>query len=119
MPAFPFSQALTANQKNFNPISGWQMERVPMSWGRAAIRILVRTTAAAGTVQMSVFTGTTTIQQQAPMSVGGTAGVQPTEFNTPPIDFLGDPDDRLLIQITETAGATPTVDGIVIVERAA
>jgi len=119
MPALPFSQALTANQRGFNPLTGWQFERVPMAWGRAAVKILIRTTGAAGTVQMSVTTGSTTIQQRAPVSVGGTAGVQPVDFNTPSVEFLADPDDKIALSIDETAGATPTVDGIVIIERAA
>lgn len=119
MPAFPFSQALTANQRGYNPLTGWQFERVPNSWGRAAVKILMRTTGAAGTVQVTVTTGSTTIQQRAPMSVGGTAGVQPTDFNTPAVEFLADPDDKVALSIDETAGATPTVDGIVLIERAA
>lgn len=119
MPAFPFSQALTANQVGFNPLTGWQFERVPNAWGRAAVKILIRTTGAAGTVKMTVTTGSTTIQQRAPVSVGGTAGVQPVDFNTPSVEFLADPDDKLAMLIDETAGATPTVDGIVIIERAA
>lgn len=119
MPAFTFTQALTANQRGFNPLTGWQFERVPMAWGRAAVKVLVRSTGAAGNVQMSIFTGSTTIQQRAPVNVGGTAGVQPVDFNTPAVMFLADPDDKITIQIDETAGATPTVDGIVIVERAA
>jgi hypothetical protein len=119
MPALPFSQALTANQRGFNPLTGWQFERVPNSWGRAAVKILLRTTGAAGTVQVTITTGSTTIQQRAPMSVGGTAGVQPTDFNTPSVEFLADPDDKIAMQIDETAGATPTVDGIVVIERAA
>lgn len=119
MPALPFSQALTANQRGFNPLTGWQFERVPMAWGRAAVRILMRTTGAAGTVQVTITTGSTTIQQRAPMSVGGTAGVQPVDFNTPPVEFFADPDDKIALQIDETAGATPTVDGIVVIERAA
>lgn len=118
MPSFPFSQALTANQRGFNPLTGWQFERVPNSWLKAAVRVMVRTTGAAGTVQMSITTGSTTIQQRSPVTAGGTAGVQPVDFNTPPVDFLADPDDKLALSIDETAGATPTVDGVVMIERA-
>jgi len=119
MPSFPFTQALTANQRGFNPLTGWQFERVPNAWGRAAVKILMRTTGAAGTVQATITSGSTTIQQRAPVTAGGTAGVQPVDFNTPAVEFLADPDDKLTLSIDETAGATPTVDGIVMIERAA
>ncbi len=119
MPSFPFSQALTANQRGFNPLTGWQFERVPNSWGRAAVKILVRATGAAAGVQMTITTGSTTIQQRAPVSIGGTAGTQPVDFNTPSVEFLADPDDKIALSIDEVAGATPTVDGVVMIERAA
>lgn len=118
MPGFPFTQALTANQRGFNPLTGWQFERVPMAWNRAAVKVLIRSTGAAGNVQMTVTSGSTTIQQRAPVSIGGTAGVQPVDFNTPSIEFLADPDDKIALLIDETLGVTPTVDGIVIIERA-
>jgi len=117
MPALPFSQALTANQQGFNPLSGWQYEYVPAAWMRgAAVQLLTRTTGAAGTVRMTVFTGSTNVQQRSPIQVGGTAGVTPSELNTPPLRFLASPGDRLIINIDETAGATPTVDGQIIIE---
>ena len=115
MPAFPFSQALTANQVGFNPLSGWQFEFVP--W-RAVVKILARTTGAAGTVKLTVYSGSQNIQQRSPMQVGGTAGVTPSDLNTPATTFIAQPGDRLILQIDETAGATPTVDGIVYVEPA-
>jgi hypothetical protein len=116
MPAFTFTQALTALQTGFNPLTGWQFERVPNSWRKAYVKVLVRTTGAAGNVKMSITTGSTTIQQRSPVNVGGTAGVQPVDFNTPSVEFLADPDDKIGIAIDETASATPTVDGIITVE---
>ena len=117
MPAFSFTQALTANQVGFNPLTNWQFERVPNAWARGAyVKVLVRTTGAAGNVRMSITSGSTTIQQRAPVNVGGTAGVQPVDFNTPACEFLAAPDDKLALAIDETAGATPTVDGIVTIE---
>lgn len=117
MPTLPFSQALTANQLGFNPLSGWQYEYVPQAYARgAAVSILMRTTGAAASVQAAVFTGSQTIQERAPVQAGGTAGVTPSPLNSAPLTFIAGPGDRLKIAIDETAGATPTVDGLVEIE---
>jgi hypothetical protein len=112
MPQFPFSQALTANQVGYDPLTSWQYRYLP--W-RAHVKLLMRTTAAAGTVKQSVFSGSECIVQRSPMQVGGTAGVTPSELNTPPIEWVGAAGDVILLQIDETAGATPTVDGLIII----
>ena len=36
MPSFVWSQALTANQLGFNPLTGWQFERVPNMFQRVS-----------------------------------------------------------------------------------
>lgn len=113
MPALTFSQALTANQRGFNPLNGWQYEYLPY---RAAVKILTRTTGAASNVQQAIYSGSQTIQERSPMQVGGTAGVTPSELNTPAVTFIAAAGDRLKMAIDETAAATPTVDGIVYVE---
>lgn len=115
MPVFKFSQTLTANQTGFNPLSGWQYEYLP--W-RAAVKILMRTTGAAGSVKETVFAGSENIVQRSPMQVGGTQGVTPSELNTPASGFYAAAGDRLIILVDETAGATPTVDGIIYVNPA-
>lgn len=113
MPQFPFSFALTANQSGANPLSGWQFEYLP--W-RGHVRVLARTTGAAGNVRLSIFSGSQNIVQRSPVQVGGTAGVTPSPLNTPVLDWIGHPGDRLQLLFDETAGATPTVDGIIAVD---
>lgn len=113
MPQLSFTQALTANQRGYNPLTGWQFERVP--WP-AAVKLLARTTGAAGSVEITVYTGSQTIQERSPVQVGGTAGVIPSDLNTTPLTFTAGPGDRIKLAIDETAGATPTVDGVIIVE---
>lgn len=112
MPQFAFSQALTANQKNFDPLAGWQYRYLP--W-RAHVQLFLRTTGAAGNVTFQVFSGSETIQQRSPMQVGGTAGVTPSALNTQPIEWVAAPGDVMLTLIDENAGATPTVDGLIII----
>lgn len=115
MPDFAFTQALTANQADYRPLAAWRYRRLP--W-RALVSILMRTTGAAGNVKQTIDAGAQNIVQKSPMTVGGTAGVQPVPQNTPVIQFIGDAGDELVISIDETAGATPTVDGYVNVEPA-
>lgn len=111
MPQLPFSQALTANQLGFNPLSGWQFEYVP--WP-GYVRVLLRATT--NNVRATVFTGSQTVQQRSPVQGGGTAGVTPSPLNTPVLDFVATPGDRLIIQLDEVGGLAATVDGIISVD---
>jgi hypothetical protein len=113
MPNFNFSTAMTANQLGLNPLSGWQYEYLP--WP-ASIILLIRSTTTGN--RITVFSGSETIQERTPVQAGGTAGVTPSELNTPAISFMGAAGDRLKLVVDEVAGGTPTVDGIVIVNPA-
>jgi hypothetical protein len=113
MPSKFFSQALTANQKGYNPLSSWQYEYAPY---RCMVRMGWRTTGAAGNVKFALFTGSTNVHERSPMQVGGTAGVTPSPLNTPFVEFVAEPGDRIQIAIDEDAGATPTVDGCVFID---
>lgn len=108
MPQLTFSQAMTANQLGLNPLSGWQYEFLP--WP-ADVLILVRATTVG--VRMTIYTGSETIQERSPVQAGGTAGVTPSELNTPPVTFIAAAGDRLKVVLDEVAGGTPTVDLIV------
>lgn len=115
MPNFPYSQALTANQLGFDPLTNWQFRQVPLQYlNGAAVSVLVRATTTG--VRLTVYSGTTTIQQRAPVQGGGTAGVTPSVLNTTPITFVANPGDFLLLQHDEVAAGTPTVDGVVQIE---
>jgi hypothetical protein len=113
MPQFNFSQALTANQLGFNPLSGWQYEFLP--WP-AQIILLVRATD--NNERLTVYSGSETIQERCPVQGGGTAGVTPSELNTPAISWIGAAGDRLKVVIDNTTAGTPTVDGIIIANPA-
>jgi len=110
MPQFPFSQALTANQLGFNPLSGWQYEWTPYP---CSVLLLIRSTTT-GT-KLTIFSASETIQERTPIQAGGTAGTTPSELNTPAVSFLAPGGDRLKLVIDETSGLTPTVDGVVII----
>lgn len=110
MPQFTWSTAMTANQLGLNPLAGWQYEYLP--WP-AQVIILVRSTTTGN--RITVFTGSETIQERTPVQGGGTAGVTPSELNTPAISFAAAAGDRLKLVIDEVSAGTPTVDGIAIV----
>lgn len=112
MPAFPFSQVMTANG-SATPLVGWQYEYLP--WP-ARVRVGMRSTGAARNVRAGIVSGSTTIQPEAVVQVGGTDGVTPAPLNTPFVEFNAPAGDRLQLNLRETAGATPTVDGIVYVD---
>lgn len=109
MPQLRFSTAMAANQLGLNPISGWQYEYLP--WP-AQVILLTRATATG--VVMTVYSGSETIEEAGPMQAGGTAGVTPSELNTPATSFLAAAGDRLKLKIDNTTAGTPTVDGIII-----
>lgn len=117
MPSFPWSRAMTANQLGDNPLTTWQLERIPIVWGKAYVTILQRATTTG--VRQSIFAGTTNILQRAVVQAGGTAGTTPAPLNTPVTDFLAYGDDVLQILNDEVSGGTPTVDGVITVEPAA
>jgi hypothetical protein len=115
MPSLPFSQILTANQLGLNPLSGWQYEYVPAAWGGgAAVQLLARSTDI--NLRMTVYSGSQTIQERAPIQAGGTIGVTPSELNTAATTWIAMPGDRLKLAIDEVAGGTPTVDGLIVIE---
>ncbi len=109
MPQLNFSQALTANQLGFNPISGWQYEYLP--WPGHII-LLVRATDV--NERMTVYSGSETIMERSPVQGGGTAGTTPSELNTPAVSWQAAAGDRLKVVIDNTTAGTPTVDGIII-----
>lgn len=115
MPSLIWSRALTANQLGDEPLATWQFERVPNAWVRGAyVNVLQRATTTG--VRSTLYAGSTTIQQRQPVQGGGTAGVTPAPLNTPVIDFVCSPDDKLQILNDEVAAGTPTVDGIATIE---
>src|SRR2546430_16412250 len=111
MLASGFSKAPTANQADFRPLANWKYRRLPY---RALVTILINATGVSA--RETIDAGAQNIKQKSPITSGGTAGVIPIHFNTPVIQFIGDPFDEIIISIDEVAGATPTVNGDIHVE---
>lgn len=107
MPSLQVVQALTANQRGFNPLANWKYRYAPY---RAAVRLGLNTTGASGTVNGEVTIGSDAVVQRGPISAGGTAGVMPAPLNVPYFEFIVAAGDLIDIAIDELAGATPTVN---------
>lgn len=115
MPNLRFSQALTANQLGFNPLTGWQYEFVPAAYvNGAAVRVIDRATTLG--VRKTIYSGAQTIVQRSPVQAGGTAGTTPSELNSTPDAWVAHPGDRIILAYDEVLAGTPTVDGIVSIE---
>jgi|SRR6266487_1933308 len=111
MPDFTFSQALTANQADVRPLQNWKYRRLPY---RAMVTILINATTVG--VRETIDAGAQNIKQKSQVTAGGTAGVFPVHFNTPVIQFVGEPFDELIVSIDEVLGGTPTFNLYVNVE---
>lgn len=109
MPQLPFSTSLAIGALGVNPLAGWQYEYLP--WP-ANVILLIRGTA--GGINMTVYSGSETIQERAPIQAGGVAGVTPSELNTTPVVWQAAAGDRLKLLLDNTSGAAQTADGLII-----
>lgn len=107
MPQLNISQSIPAGTV-VNIITGWQYEYLP--WP-ARIKLLTRATAT--TLRLTVFSGSETIQEESPIQGGGTAGVTPSELNTPPVVWDAAMGDRLKLNVRSTDAGAQTVDAII------
>lgn len=108
------SQALTANQAGFDPLTTWQNRYLPYD---AEVKVLQRATTVSA--RLSLNSGSRTIAQRQPIQGGGTAGVTPSELNTSPIVFIGYAGELLQLLVDEVSGLTPTVDTLVVISQLA
>lgn len=107
MPSFTFSQLFVANA-TIEPLTGWQYVYLP--WP-AEVTVMARATLA--NVVATYTSGSETIVEESPVQAGGTIGVIPSPLNTPVIGWQAAAGDLLKLRFRETAGGTPTLDGII------
>ncbi len=107
MPSFTFSTLMVANA-TITPLTGWQYVYLP--WP-ARVTVLNRSTLA--NVVQTYTSGSETIVEESPVQAGGTIGVTPSPLNTPVVAWNAPAGDLLKLTIRETAGGTPTIDGII------
>lgn len=112
MPTFPINRALVANA-TANILETWKFRYAPY---RAAVRIGLITTGAAGSVQVRGTIGTTEVISEGPVTVGGTAGVLPAPLTVAFHEFIAEQGDLIECNVRETAGATPSLMGFVAID---
>jgi hypothetical protein len=113
MPDFTFSQALTANQRDFRPLANWKYRRLPFA---ALVTVILRATGTSAV--LTADAGAQNVQQRSPIQTGGVAGTIPVPQTSPVLQFVAQPFDEIVLSIDETGGLTPTVDGYINVEPA-
>jgi len=113
VPDFTYSQALTANQLDFRPLSNWKYRRLPF---RALVTHLVRATGIS--TRLTADAGAQNVQQKSTIHTVGVAGTVTVTQTTPVLQFVAEPFDEIVISIDEVGGLTPTVDGYINVEPA-
>lgn len=107
MPSFPFTQSVAAGG-NFQPLIGWQYERVP-----APGAITMHIDAGAVGMLATFSAGSDTLVERSPVSANGTTGVLPTAFTAPTISDLVSAGDKLKLSIDNPTGGAIVVNGFV------
>jgi hypothetical protein len=105
MPRLTWSQSVAAGA-TYRPLDGWQYEYVPMG---GIVKYLTDATAAG--VVATITSGSDTLQERAPVSAGGTAGVLPSPLDVPEQTDEVAAGDRQKIQYENTTGGAITVNG--------
>lgn len=107
MPQRTWVQAILTGA-TFEPLNGWQYEYVPFGGV-----IKVNHDAAAVDVVVTITSGSDTLQERSPVPAGGTAGVIPSDLDTPPIVDEVAAGDRLKILYENTSAGTISVQGMI------
>jgi len=105
MPAFTWSQSIAAGA-TFDPLDNWQYRYAPY---RALMELFHRATAAG--IVVTVTTGSDTVQEESPVTAGGTAGQIPSRLNVEPVTDKVDAGDLLKVRYRNTTAGALTVDG--------
>lgn len=108
MPQKSFSISIPLGAINANVLAGWQYEYLP--WP-ARLKLIL--SAPVATLLATVFSGSETIQEESPVSTGGTAGRTPAELNFAPIVWDAPAGDRIKVQVRSTDAGAQFVDGII------
>lgn len=108
MPSIQVTQALTANQRGYNPLANWQYQYAPFN---GLVRMGVNVSGAGLGASISVFAGSdNVVQQGSNVSNNATLGVMPAPLNVPYFEFVVRSGDRITVAIDELLGLTPSVN---------
>lgn len=111
MAFFSWSAAmLTATSLNPLDVSGasWKYQYAPYD---CIAEVIHRATAVGIVVQIT--SGSDEVQQESPLSAGGTAGTLTGRLNVEPVTFRVKAGDLIQVRYRNTTGGTITVDGTI------
>ena len=108
MPNLTWVESIAAGA-TFEPLNGWQYEYVPHGGV-----IKINHDAAAVDVVATITSGSDTLQERSPVPAGGTAGVIPSDLDTPPIVDEVAAGDRLKILYENTSAGAISVQGQIV-----
>ena len=107
MPQLTWVQAILTGAV-FRPLDGWQYLYVPFGG-----IIKINHDATAIDVVVTITSGSDTLQERSPVDAGGTAGVIPSDLDSPPIIDEVAAGDLIKIQYENTSAGTITVQGMI------
>lgn len=110
--AFYSWSASVAAGATFNPLevtgNTWKYNRAPYP---GLVEVIHRATAVGMVV--SITSGSDEVQQESPVSAGGTAGVLTGRLNVEPVTFSVDGGDTIRVVYRNTTAGAITVDGTI------
>jgi hypothetical protein len=115
MALFSFSASVAAGAV-FNPLevagSQWKYSRTPYD---SIVELLHRSTLVG--MLVTVTSGSDEVQQESPISGGGTAGILTGRLNVEPLTFKAKAGDLIQIRYRNTNAAANNVDGTIELTR--
>ena len=107
MPQLTWVQSILAGAV-FRPLDGWQFLYVPFGGV-----IKINHDAAAVGIVATITSGSDTLQERSPVSASGTAGLIPSDLDTPAIIDEVAAGDLIKIQYENTSGGAVSVQGMI------
>jgi len=105
MPRRVVDYQVPLNTVGYRPLNGWEYERIPESYSGGAIVKIMATSEIAHALQMTVKTGSTSIQDQGMLTLDAVPGHLPVDTLHQPLTFRAQPGDLIGVSIDELLGA--------------
>lgn len=113
MPSFTFSAAVAAGA-TYDPLENWNYRYLPYP---ALVEVIDNASAVGVTVVRTL--GSDQVQQESPLTAGGTAGVIPNRLSVEPVVEKANASDLVKMFYRNTSAGPVTVNGIIQITRAA
>lgn len=116
MPRLTFRHAHTANERGYNPLTGWEFEKIPYQYTAGAIVKVMASVTIALNSFLQIKSGSQVIQSMSPVTLDAVDGHLPNEEDVSAVVFRAGPGDQIGLAFDEQVGGVAIVQGIVDVE---